>query len=816
MKLRWTPILIGLILWHCAWAQDPPTPMATASPTASAVPGVTASDIPAAAFAIGDIAAKLDTTQSAIDEVNSALASDTTLVDVDKPLSALSMEVTQRSLALSQRLSGNLSLGELRDLEREWADRAASLPDWKRRLNQRNQELGAEIDRLATLYDSWSATLVADDSKQLPTELLDRIRETVTQLDTVRNRATRSQASLLVMLTRLSSVDAKVQETLAQLSQARQEQVGKILVHDAEPLWRADLSKLRITSLSRDTLASLQAQWRTLSDYATHNGERFLEHFLCLGLIYFGLRWARTRVTPWAEQEPTLQRPADIFNTPLATGILLTVLLGGWFYPQPPAVLQAMLAAAALFPAVAVLKRLLGQHLHSTLYMLILLFVVDQVRAITAPQVLLSRLIFTAEIVVVLVYLLYRIVHYRNLELFAQRGRLLVTALFGFSLVADILGFLGLAYTTGDAALHCTYLAVFLYSMVQISYGLIMLCLRTPPLSLLASVKGHEESYCIRLHRWVRYLALLFWTLRSLDYLGIRQSVLDTLSGSLGWGLHVGAVHMTLGGVLGLALALAIPYQLSRFLRFALEQDVYPRLQVSRGATYTLSTVIHYLLLVSGALFGMAAVGIDMTQFTIVASALGVGIGFGLQNIVNNFVSGMILLFERPVEVGHVVDVSGQLGRLTRIGLRASVIRTADGSEVIIPNGELLSTRVTNWTLTDQRRLLRVKVGVDYGSKVSQVKEVLQTMAAAHPRIQKEPAPEAIFLDLGESSLDFELRAWTADFDCWVQTRSDLVTGVYESLTEAGIGIPFPQRTLHLENYPPAPPAPREEPDDKP
>jgi len=225
---------------------------------------------------------------------------------------------------------------------------------------------------------------------------------------------------------------------------------------------------------------------------------------------------------------------------------------------------------------------------------------------------------------------------------------------------------------------------------------------------------------------------------------------------------------------------------------------VYPRLGLTVGHAFTFSQLVHYVVLTLGALIGLSAVGLDMTKLTIVAGALSVGIGFGLQNVVNNFVSGLILLFERPIQVGDQIEVGGLAGTLQRIGIRASVLRTPDGSEVIVPNGELISQKVTNWTLSDRNRLLRVDVGVAYGTKLAEATALMLGVAHAHPDVADDPPPEVLLMALADSSLNLQLRAWTEHPQRWPAIRSELLGRVYERLEEAGINIPFPQRTVHV------------------
>ena len=179
--------------------------------------------------------------------------------------------------------------------------------------------------------------------------------------------------------------------------------------------------------------------------------------------------------------------------------------------------------------------------------------------------------------------------------------------------------------------------------------------------------------------------------------------------------------------------------------------------------------------------------------------ALGVGVGFGLQNIINNFVSGLILQFERPIRVGDVVEIqAGLTGTVTRIGIRSSTVATFQGAEVIIPNATFISSNVTNWTLSEARRRLELPVGVAYGSDPKLVKELLERPAIQHPDVLTSPEPAVIFKGFGDSALDFELQFWVMQESNTVKVKSEVALEVMRLLNEAAIEIPFPQRDLHL------------------
>jgi small-conductance mechanosensitive channel len=222
--------------------------------------------------------------------------------------------------------------------------------------------------------------------------------------------------------------------------------------------------------------------------------------------------------------------------------------------------------------------------------------------------------------------------------------------------------------------------------------------------------------------------------------------------------------------------------------------------RVERGVRLSIGRLVHYVLIFVGFSLGLIVLGFDFTKLTIMLSALGVGIGFGLQSIVNNFISGLILLFERPVRVGDSIELDGKWAEIKRIGLRSTNVQTFDQADVIVPNADLVTNQVTNWTLSNRRVRLTIPVGVAYGSDVSLVMETLMACPQANEMVVKTPAPQVLFLSFGESSLDFELRVWVTDADHRLKVRSELHQEIDRHFREANIEIAFPQRDLHLRS----------------
>ena len=265
-------------------------------------------------------------------------------------------------------------------------------------------------------------------------------------------------------------------------------------------------------------------------------------------------------------------------------------------------------------------------------------------------------------------------------------------------------------------------------------------------------------------------------------------------------GFKVGSIRIS---VIDIFLAIAVFLTAMagiRFLQRQLSERVLGQTNLPAGIRHSLNAGFGYAGVILAALLSISVTGIDLSNLALVVSALSVGIGFGLQNVVNNFISGLILLVERPIKVGDWVRVGSDEGIVKRIQFRATELETWQRASVIIPNAEIISTSVTNLTHRDRYGRVEIGVGVAYGSDVEKVREILLDIAEKNDRVSDDPAPAVVFRDFGASSLDFELRCFTSDVMRRLGVASDLRFEIERRLREEGIEIPFPQRVIHLMN----------------
>jgi small-conductance mechanosensitive channel len=264
--------------------------------------------------------------------------------------------------------------------------------------------------------------------------------------------------------------------------------------------------------------------------------------------------------------------------------------------------------------------------------------------------------------------------------------------------------------------------------------------------------------------------------------------------------VHVNQRPLTVMSILVGIVILLVFLLISRGLRKLLKTRLFDRYQLDEGIQLVILKLTHYLLVGLGVIIAVQSIGLNLTSLAVVFGLLSVGIGFGLQNVAANFVSGLIILFERPIKIGDRITIGDVWGDVVNISLRATLIRTIDNIAIIVPNSEFISSRVTNWSYRDPKVRVHIPVGVAYGSDVPLVISSLLEVAKNHPDVMEEPPPDIWFTEFANSSLNFELLVWTLDPKKRPEVISDLNKGIDDIFRKNKIQIPFPQRDLHIRS----------------
>jgi potassium efflux system protein len=706
-------------------------------------------------------------------EIEARIDDDTRLLSMSPPL-----DVLYRLKLTWERFGVRLSVTAL-----ESTQRAASLEE--------------QLGRLDQLNKTWQATLQSAKQPQTPPSILQSVQRVVDSIERTQQTAESGRDHVLTLQSRLSEEEASVRRALSSIERAETQALQNIFVRDSRPIWSLETSLS--TEWEKHSAESFSSQLQASAAFSKRLPFTFLIHALFIALIATALHWTRRRIRKPAQEKSDLERALPILDLPVSTALALSMLIVPLIYDQAPRLIIAIMGAATLIPTALVLRRLLHRHSYPILNAIVILYFVGQLRILAASLPVLARVIFLGQVLGATVFLVWvlRSWHlpseaaethgriWRTIRAIAKIGLVILPAAF----LANIFGYVNLGNLLGIIFLRSAYIAAMLYTAIRIIEGLIIIALQVRPLGSSRVISLHRQMIQRRTCRILEFLAFLFWLNVLLSFFGLRTPLIARCEAALNSNLAIGSFSITPGHILAFLITVWVSFLISKFLRFVLEEDVYHHLHLGRGIPYAISTMLHYIILLFGFFVALGALGIDLTKVTILAGAFSVGIGFGLQNVINNFVSGLILLFERPIKVGDVIEVGGNVGEVSRIGIRASIIRTSDGSEVIVPNGSLISSQVTNWTFSDRQRAVEVSFNVAGGANPQPVVELLKRTAAAHPGVAKQPLPQVYVTNFSAGAVTFQLRAWTDRHEDWAQLRSDLSVAVNEALAREKIAI---------------------------
>jgi small-conductance mechanosensitive channel len=783
--------------------QAVPAPPRLPASTATALPVESPATIDR--IPLNEVPTEAKSVSTTLRSIEAGLLSDHLMDTIITDLPILTREIDPRLDENSKILLANPSLGILGRLTTGWQQNIGELSYWQRQCVGRVKLLDSQRTRLVEIASRWEETRKAADSSAARADIILKIGKVLTEIRVMREALDQRREQVLALESRIAEEGNRINEMLAAIKRERAEVLAGLFISNGPPIWSTEIWSYTRRSPGSEVRSSFTSQWLALRAYAERKVISFCLHLLFIVGLASALTYVRRRAQAMAAEEPKLRHAAIVFDAPLATAILLSILLNSWIYPQAPRLLGVILGTGALVPTIFILRQLIERSLYPILNALVAFFVLSRLCDLVAASPVFSRVLFLVEFLGGILFLGW-LIHSERLSTTpdTERSRLwrLVwmgarVALAGCSVafVANMLGYIDLANYLGSAILGSANLAAILYALIRVLDGLFAFALHVWPLNLLEMVRRHNQTFRRVARNALQGGAVILWTLYTLDQLGLRDPLGAKTNEVLNANLPIASFHFTLGHLFAFCITVWAAFLFSRFLRFLLDEDIYPRVNLAQGIPYAMSTLLNYVILLIGFYIAISALGVDMNRFTILAGAFGVGFGFGLQNIINNFVSGLILLFERPIKVGDVIQMEGaaefsQPGVVERIGIRASIIRVTNGSEVIVPNGKLISDRVTNWTYSNRRRSIEIPVSVPSGTDPQRVIKLLEGTAAAHPLLINDPPPEALFTKFSPGTLEFELHAWTDHYEEWQRTRSELATAIHAAFVKENIIVP--------------------------
>ncbi len=629
---------------------------------------------------------------------------------------------------------------------------------------------------------------------------------------------------LLVLLDageEIARTGIRIDTALGALRDAEATHRRQLLFRDALPLWRPLAVLAEGRPVVGDVRVYIASDVRAFTRSLSADRDRLLLHLLLFFLMVALFLRLRSRSRDWPD-DPTLDTARYVLSRPYSAAALTALLSTAWIYPHASFFLVDAVLVLSMIPVALLLPPLLLKGRSGVVFWLLALFLGSRLVTFLPPGSLTHRLSILGLGVVATVWTLslikdsespnWRWVKGGWAKIFDAAVRIAV-GIAGASVLLNIAGWVSLAELLIQGLIPSAYLAIVVALTATVLIGVARGISFSSLLARSRAFRDNQQRVLKLVTRLIRIVALVVWVWGTLGWFGSDRELFSWVKAGITREFTVGAVSVSFGGVMLFLLILWLATWIGRIVRTVLRDDILAGLSIPHGQADAWSTLAQWAILLIGILFAAASAGIGGGQMAVLAGALGVGIGFGLQNIVNNFVSGFILIFEQPIKVGDKIEISSLalMGEVRRIGIRSSVIRTFAGADVVVPNSNLIQSEVINWTLSDTKRRVEILVGVKYGTDPQRVVELLLDVARESSRILTHPAPAALFTGFGDSSLNFVLRVWTATFDESIVQRSEVAIAINDALKAEGIEIPFPQRDLHVRSV--APDARAEAPD---
>lgn len=568
------------------------------------------------------------------------------------------------------------------------------------------------------------------------------------------------------------------------------------------PLWELSADDFRVQNT---ILSTLQQQIKFTRHFLEKN---IVINFVLIAYVIaiFILLWRlKTRQGYSSTLEQGQHLRFALLDRPFSTNIATSALLALILYQHTPALLQITLTLLLFIPVVRLGLPLITQDFRLLVWCISLLYVINNVTTLGEIMPAAHRLwvvLCSGFTAVIMRHALIQLrknsnktgLFWRNV--YIAGGSSIVLSL--VALTSGALGVTNLAEFLNMGMVNVAYSALCLTVVTGIVIDLLTSALYLPSLAASYLVRRNRHLLTTKIKQLTIAAGALGWFGFVLKQFYLDEPLLQTFKTVFNASFAIGNISFTLGSLLSIGIIFWLSLKLSRLIRFVLIEDIAPRTGMSRGAPEAMATISHYIIILIGFMVAISAAGIDMSKFAIMAGALGVGIGIGLQDVVNNFTSGLMLLFEHHIKPGDVIQCGTVHGHVVNIGLRCSVVRAFDGSEVIVPNSQLASAQVINWTHSDQQRRITISVGVAYGTDPQRVIDHLLEIAKAEPHVLQDPPPQAFFLNFGTSSMDFELRVWIRTPDVLMETTSGLCISIAQRFRDQNISIPFSQHDIYI------------------
>lgn len=709
---------------------------------------------------------------------------------------------------ISQDLA-NLSNRDLENLDRQWTNQKNSIESIITDYFIIIDRFEKEKKSIEVIEEFWDKYREQNEETEINTVLLEDLKNINKQINLLLPAFEKKLGINVVHANSLNKINTEINSTLDRIGNYLNS-VNNLFKQNVNPYWKSFQAD-SLSIIGHSLIVSLKGLLFDLKETV----ENFIPtHFLVAFLFfffYFMILRIKKRLQNQTEYIEVHSLNLNIvYNNPIRAAGFYTYIFAYFIYLSlVPAVFLDIISIIAISILFFISRKLFDKVVVSFIKHFIIFWGLVKVVEILTTTSLISRTILLLSSIYFLFWLL-KFDKKKELHKYIKNTILarkllnhylkLVSIFTILSIICTVFGYMFFALYISSLIVKTTVLVVFLYLFNPLLKRFVQLLIEDAYFKSKKFIYGNKEAILKTTFKIINILTYAVFIYSFLTIISFIKPFIDWFNSIFNYEIHIGSITFSLWSIALFIIIIVISTFLSKVIQLFLQDEVLVKANLGRGFPETISMLVKYLIVTIGYFIAITSLGFEMSQLTIIFGALSVGIGFGLQNIFNNLVSGLILIFSRPIRIDDTIEINNMIGNVNSIGIRSSNVRTTDGAEVIIPNGNLISNEVINWTLSDQRRRIEVTVGVAYGSDVQKVSELLNTILQETDQVIKFPKPLVLFNEFGDSSLNFRLLFWTDNFSDWMLIKSNIMFKINDAFAKENIEIPFPQRDIHMRS----------------
>ena len=707
---------------------------------------------------------------------------------------------------LQKPIYKNLKKESIRSLEKEsaeWDIYLKQLEEWEKLYKERIKVYDENREKLEKFSTLWSETHVNADSENAPKEIQNNIASVIIEIEKLREHAKKYYDAILVDSNILTTKISQIKEILEKIQKTKLELSNRVFYQNKTPYFEL-LSKntfsIKLYLLS--AFNTFQEKFQDVKIYFNSNIDKLwyllLSAIFNAGVVtYFNYLYRKKKL--FVRKESMHKKMFYFIRKPFSTFFILIVLCNVAIFPDMPNSVKEFELLIILIPIFRILMTVIPPDVMKHFYLYFVLYLISRIEKNAIGYELDERTlnIFIAAALAVYIYYLIKDRVFQTLtkkyfQTVIYRFLKLLIALLIIAVFANFYGAEQLSSRIVDGTFIIIHASIIFYTLSLILTGYIIIILRRR----ISTASHIVEKFARRVeyitNTLIKIWMFVWWFIIVTRVLGIYTYLIEYKNSFLSLSWQIASTTISVQSIFDFLMIIIGTWVIAKVVDTVLQVEIFARFNFPRGVPTAISTTLNYIIIISGTIIALSSLGITPAQFAIVFGALGVGIGFGLRNIIANFISGIIMVFERPIQIGDTIEINSTMGKVLGIGARSSTLKTFDGSEVIIPNADFIAKEITNWTLSDERRRKVLVFKVDFDSDIELVMKIMNEVASSHPNVLKEPEPKSAFLGFGEYYLEFKLYFWLTEN--LIEAQSDIAIGIYKQLKKEGIKMPLPKQ----------------------